>query len=219
MSQRKKNSTKETQIWQLPEKLLPEIRKNVAVIIAKLGPKFQFGPYELEDLESQALLWINDKFDRYDKSRAKKNGLFNFMYTVIKNKLYNLKRNEFSRLDPPCTKCPLNAYINKQCTAYEQLEDCSYYAKWLKINRSKEQLMSVYSADDSKDDNTRSPLESMISSEELQSIWNRLSEKHKKTMEDVLTNEKVNKVRLNNLIKECRWILEHDEEHSADLSD
>lgn len=219
MNQQKKNLTKKIQAWQLPEELLPEVTRNVAVIIAKLGPKFQFGPYELEDLESEAVIWINEKFHRYDESRAKKNGLFNFMYTVIKNKLYNLKRDEFSRLDPPCTKCPLNAYVNKVCTAYENMEECGYYSKWLKINQSKEQLTSVYSANDSRDEKIKSPLDSMISSEELQKIWNKLSERHRKTMEDVLTNEKVNKVRLNNLVKECRWILDNDEEYPSNYSD
>ena len=178
-----------------------------------------FGPYELEDLQSEALLWINKKYHKFDENRSEgKNLLFNFMYTVIRNELYNLKRNKFSRLSPPCTKCPLNAFVGGECTAYEKLEDCSYYAKWIKINKSKEQLMSVYSAEDSADNSSQSPLDKIVVSEELQEIWDRLPEKHRKTMEDVLTNEKVNKVRLNNLIKECQWVIQNECEN-PDSSD
>lgn len=202
---KKKKPKNQIQNWQLPEKRLTEIQHNITVIIAKLGPLYRFGHYELEDLETSALIWINNKYHLYDENRK----LFNYMYTIIKHELYNLKRKEFSRISPPCVKCPLNAYKNKKCLLYEELSDCKYYATWLSINKRKEELSSVYQAADSKDTSTVNPLSQLVNDEQLKAIAKHLSPKHQETLQKVMENEKVNKVRFDNLIAECKWILQN----------
>ena len=161
--------------WKIPADKLAEVQSNTSVIVNFLQHKYKFGPYEKEDLEHEALIKVNKEFDKFDPERAAgANKLYNFMFVIINRLLYNLKRDKFRRFSPPCQKCPLNAYINKKCTAYENLEECSYYADWIRTNEQKEMLMHVFSIDDSKESGQLSTLERMERDEQIGEIRNYL---------------------------------------------
>lgn len=108
-------------------------------ISSRLANKFKFGYHQLDDMKQQAALFAWEGLDNYDGVRP----LENFLWVHVHNRLYNFKRNNFSRLDKPCLSCPLNAFVNSKCTMYQELNDCEYYAKWSARNEIKKNLMST----------------------------------------------------------------------------
>ena len=111
----------------------------VAIIdkVAKgLANKFKFGYHSVEDIRQQARLYACMVMPKYDDSRP----LENFLWVHVRNRLCNYKRDNYERRDKPCDKCPLNAYVNKKCTAYQDMEECEFYAKWLLRNSTKKNL-------------------------------------------------------------------------------
>jgi len=105
----------------------------------KLGRKFRFGCYTEEDLKQEAYILAWECVPRWDGKRP----LGALIYSHLYNRLSLIKRMKYERIEPPCTMCPLDAYVNKKCVAYEDLEDCKYYAGWLKRNEVKKSLMNV----------------------------------------------------------------------------
>jgi len=109
-------------------------------IANKLANKFKFGYYGIEDIKQECFIQAMDALNRYDSSRP----LSNFLWSHIKNRLCNLKRDKYFRLEKPCDKCPLNAYIAKDnsCKLYENKMDCSLYNVWSTKNSSKQNIMN-----------------------------------------------------------------------------
>ena len=90
-------------------------------IANQLCDKFKFGYYDREDIKQECYIQAIDALDRYDTNRP----LVNFLWSHIRNRLCNLKRDKYFRLEKPCDKCPLNAYVaaEDRCTAYDKKTD------------------------------------------------------------------------------------------------
>ena len=114
-------------------------------ISSKLSGKFKFGYYELEDIKQEAALFAWQGLENYDGVRP----LENFLWIHIRNRLYNLKRNNYCRPEKPCDNCPYDAYIKKndECSKYSSMKECIIYLKWFKRNQTKKNLMSTKSSD------------------------------------------------------------------------
>jgi hypothetical protein len=109
-------------------------------IANKLCSKFKFGYYSAEDIRQECFIQAIDGLERYDSSRP----LNNFLWTHIKNRLCNLKRDKYFRLEKPCNKCPYNAYCAKDdsCSAYDNKMDCTLYNVWYTKNTAKQNIMN-----------------------------------------------------------------------------
>ena len=141
----------------------------------RLASRFKFGYNSVEDMKQEARMFCIEAMPRYDGERP----LENFLYIHAHNRLYNLKRNKYMRLDKPCLDCPLSAYdphcakSNSQCTEFEDKEDCELYAAWFKRTSSKHNLMypkEISSIDDSQEKNMRidgKPIEDVLDEEEV----------------------------------------------------
>ena len=95
-----------------------------------LAKSFAFGYFDSDDIRQEAFIFAMEAVVRYDKSRP----LANFLYTHIKNRLINFKRDRFHRNDPPC----------QLCSAGERHEDgnhCAKFIAWKKRNSAKQSLM------------------------------------------------------------------------------
>src|SRR5437763_58309 len=66
-----------------------------------LARSFRFGIYDVEDIKQEARIMGLEAVPRWDRKRP----LENFLYSHIRNRLINFKRNKFRRNDPPCPKC------------------------------------------------------------------------------------------------------------------
>lgn len=81
--------------------------------------------------------------NRYDDKRP----LENFLWTHVKNRLGNFKRDNWERLSKPCLKCPLLAFdsVRQLCTVHEDLLNCDPYRKWFSKTTAKKNIISFAS--------------------------------------------------------------------------
>ena len=117
-------------------------------IANRLASKFKFGYHELEDMRQQARLFAWEGLENYDGIRP----LENFLWTHVRNRLYNFKRNNFGRPDKPCDACPIfdRHFTNSMgygCKAYDNHEECDLYTGWLTRNTSKKNIMNTAQLD------------------------------------------------------------------------
>jgi DNA-directed RNA polymerase specialized sigma subunit len=72
-------------------------------ISKRLGHKFKFGYHNFDDMKQQAAIFALEGLEKYDKKRP----LENFLWTHVRNRLFNYKRDNYQRPDKPCLSCPL----------------------------------------------------------------------------------------------------------------
>jgi len=116
-----------------------EVLQIISRISNKLASTFKFGYHELEDMKQEAALFAWQGLENYDGIRP----LENFLWVHVRNRLYNFKRNNYARPDKPCDHCPFNAWVNFECTKYDNMLDCELYAKAERRNETKRNLMST----------------------------------------------------------------------------
>ena len=99
-------------------------------------------------MRQQARLFAWEGLENYDGIRP----LENFLWTHVRNRLYNFKRNNFGRPDKPCDVCPFfdKNFINSKgygCKAYDNHEECDLYTGWLSRNTAKKNIMNTAQLD------------------------------------------------------------------------
>ena len=116
-----------------------EVIQIIDGIANRLAGKFKFGYHEIEDMKQQARLFAWQGLENYDGIRP----LENFLWTHVRNRLYNFKRNNFGRPDKPCDTCPFynKGSATKPCEAFAKQQDCDLYAGWLQRNTAKRNIM------------------------------------------------------------------------------
>lgn len=110
-------------------------------ITKRLANKFRFAYHTTEDMKQQAAIFALEGLQNYDKKRP----LENFLWTHVRNRLFNYKRNNYQRPDKPCFSCPFfdqhcKLSIN-QCEQYSNKQDCELYASWSKRNEAKKNII------------------------------------------------------------------------------
>jgi hypothetical protein len=194
-----------------------EVFDKIQLVAKKIAKKYRFGYYSEEDIAQEAVILIiqNDLLKNYDPSRP----LENFLSRVLKNRLFNFKRDNYKRPDPPCVRCPLSAYVNKVCTAYENLMDCEFYKKWVENNKSKENIMHAISLEvldyTKEDEMVRYSVDfegdvDISIYEDI--ILNNLSIKERKLYIRFKEGDKISKVDLDNLFERVRSIVNEQTE-------
>lgn len=110
-------------------------------ISKRLAHKFKFAYHNFDDMKQQAAIFALEGLEKYDQSRP----LENFLWTHVRNRLFNFKRNNYQRPDKPCLKCEFydKACMNSsnECTKYSDKQSCSLYASWSKRNESKKNIV------------------------------------------------------------------------------
>ena len=111
-------------------------------ISSKLCYKFKFGYHDVDDMKQQAKLFALEGLDKYDGKRP----LENFLWTHVRNRLFNYKRDNYERPDNPCLSCPfydpnLDASKNK-CKKFSDKSECSLFYGWSKRNTNKKNIMN-----------------------------------------------------------------------------
>jgi DNA-directed RNA polymerase specialized sigma24 family protein len=90
-----------------------EVIDIINTVADRLCYKFKFGYHSAEDMKQQARLYAWEGMEKYDGKRP----LENFLWTHVRNRLYNFKRNNYSRLEKPCDTCEF--FKNKRCMAFD----------------------------------------------------------------------------------------------------
>jgi hypothetical protein len=110
-------------------------------ISKRLGHKFKFGYHSFEDMKQQAAIFALEGLKKYDNSRP----LENFLWTHVRNRLFNYKRDNYQRPDKPCLSCPLYdvhcKVSSNQCSKYVDKNECELFSSWEIRNNSKKNIM------------------------------------------------------------------------------
>lgn len=110
-------------------------------ISKRLGHKFKFGYHEFDDMKQQAAIFALEGLEKYDNTRP----LENFLWTHVRNRLFNYKRNNYQRPDKPCFTCPFydKGYkkSNNQCSEFKDKMECQLFAAWSNRNDAKKNIM------------------------------------------------------------------------------
>jgi hypothetical protein len=110
-------------------------------ISKRLANKFKFAYHSFEDMKQQAAIFALEGLERYDNSRP----LENFLWTHVRNRLFNYKRNNYQRPDKPCLTCEFFDKLCKkstnQCEKYEDKQACQLYSSWAKRNENKKNII------------------------------------------------------------------------------
>jgi hypothetical protein len=118
-----------------------EFLKVLDNITKKLGHKFKFGYHDFEDMKQQSAIFAMEGLQRYDNSRP----LENFLWTHVRNRLFNYKRNNYQRPDKPCLTCPFYdkhySCSSNQCSEFKDKNECGLYVSWSTRNEAKKNIM------------------------------------------------------------------------------
>ena len=139
MTKKKKQTKTKTT---LPNNVSEEEFLRVLDSIGKrLGHKFKFGYHDFDDMKQQASIFALEGLEKYDNTRP----LENFLWTHVRNRLFNYKRNNYQRPDKPCLTCPFYdkhySCSNNQCSEFKDKSECQLYVAWSNRNDAKKNIM------------------------------------------------------------------------------
>jgi hypothetical protein len=138
MTKKKPKTTKISTNNQVSESDFLTVLDNIS---KRLVHKFKFGYHDVDDMKQQAAIFALEGLEKYDHSRP----LENFLWTHVRNRLFNYKRNNYQRPDKPCLNCPLYdpdlKSSTNQCSKYSNKQNCEPYASWSNRNESKKNIM------------------------------------------------------------------------------
>ena len=121
-----------------------ELIRIIDKIANRFAGTFKFGYHEIEDMRQQAWQVALEGLKDYDGKRP----LENFLWTHVRNRLYNFKRDNYFRPEKPCDRCPL--LRNDECTKFKDRLECDLYSRWEKRTEKRKSLMSAVEHTDNK---------------------------------------------------------------------
>ena len=84
--------------------------------IADLKKTKAFAFFEEEDIKQEVRLICFNALEKFDESKS---SVRTYLWSCVTNRLNNLKRDKYYRLEKPCskTKCPMYNVFQKKCTS------------------------------------------------------------------------------------------------------
>lgn len=200
---------KQTDIFtrkKVKESVFLEALENIS---KRLIYKFKFGYHEIEDMKQQAAIFALEGLEQYDNIRP----LENFLWTHVRNRLFNFKRNNYFRPESVCTTCPFfdpkNLKSINQCSKFTNKEDCDILNQWISRNTTKRNLMHTNDLLIETHSESTEAKESLVTNIEnneiIHLIEGKLESQHRATYLKLRGGAKVPKqdlIRLQNHIKE-----------------
>jgi hypothetical protein len=179
-------------------------------ISKKLAYKFKFGYHDHSDMKQQIAIFALEGLKNYDGIRP----LENFLWTHVRNRLFNYKRDNYQRPNKPCLTCPLydpnNQTSKSQCSKYTDKSECDLYAGWSKRNTTKKNLVYLTGVEDfSLVPKTHSVnFDSLVSNKEILDLLDsELSGEERELYLKFRGGAKINKSDMNKLLIKIRYIL------------
>lgn len=190
-----------------------EFLEAVDKITKKLIYKFKFGYHEAEDMKQQATVFAIQGLEHYDKSRP----LENFLWTHVRNRLFNYKRDNYQRPDKPCIGCPFfdknYTKSDNQCSKYKNRSDCEPFNAWETKNSSKKNIMKPLAIDYLSDAPNSFNTNDLIKNKEIMNIIDKnLPIKLRPIYLNVLAGQKVPKKDYETLVCTIKQILNIEED-------
>lgn len=127
----------------LPNLSEAEIVDSIYRVVNQLASRFRFGYHSIEDMKQEGAKFAIEAINSgsYDASRP----LENFLYTHLRNRFINFKRDKYIRNEPPCKTCifydPTFKKSTNACGAFVDKGDCQKLTDWQVRNSVKKSLM------------------------------------------------------------------------------
>jgi len=188
-------------------------------ITKRLSYKFKFGYHSVDDMKQQAAIFALEGLKKYDNSRP----LENFLWTHVRNRLFNYKRDNYQRPDKPCLSCIFyDQYCKKstnQCAEYKNKNDCEEYNAWYERNNSKKNIMKPVAMDETNDpsslQNKNNSMLDIVANEQLIEILDKnIPAQYRESYLKLKHGDKIYKADLIKLTKIIKTILS---EHNYDI--
>ncbi len=179
-----------------------EFIKIIDIISKKLAYKFKFGYHNYDDMKQQISIFALEGLKNYDHKRP----LENFLWTHVRNRLFNYKRDNYQRPDKPCLTCPL--YKHMTCTKYSNKNECELYYNWINRNTIKKNLMHLTTIDEIKDyANIFNEEDNMVNNELIKIVEEHLVGDDRITYLKVKSGTKVSKADMIKLTEKLQQII------------
>lgn len=107
----------------------------ISKVVRRLASKFKFGYHEIDDIKQQAYIEAHAGLEKYDGIRP----LENFIWTHIRNRLFNFKRDNYERPGTPCDSCEFIG--GNGCQKHADMIDCEQYNNWVNRNIRKKNIV------------------------------------------------------------------------------
>ena len=181
-----------------------EVIDIINTVADRLCYKFKFGYHSAEDMKQQARLFAWQGMEKYDGKRP----LENFLWTHVRNRLYNFKRNNYSRLEKPCDTCEF--FKNKRCMAFDDQMECTLYKGWSDRNNAKKSLMHSVSVDFDQKEEDNTILSTIQTKEILQLLDCELHVSFREDWIRFTNNLKLSKIKRDKLLEEIHRVLQEN---------
>lgn len=198
---------KKTEKKQISEQ---ELLDTIETISKKLAYKFKFGYHEIDDMRQQISIFALEGLKNYDYNRP----LENFLWTHVRNRLFNFKRDNYQRPDKPCNNCPFfDPNMNKSmncCEKYTDKLECSEYNSWYSRNISKKNLMHLNTIEELKEylPNNNKHTDHVSNGEIIDRIEENLNGEYRAIYLKMKMGIKIPKLELNKLVAKIQEILD-----------
>lgn len=185
-------------------------------ISKRLGHKFKFGYHSYEDMKQQAAIFALEGLEKYDNKRP----LENFLWTHVRNRLFNYKRDNYQRPDKPCLSCifydPHCKKSTNQCEEYSDKSNCEEYTAWNTRNNNKKNIMRPVGIEDLQEQHVSisqlssedSILELVANEQILKILDENIPAQHRATYLKLKYGDKVYKTDMNKLLDCIKQILQ-----------
>lgn len=175
-------------------------------ISKRLVYKFKFGYHDIDDMKQQAAIFALEGLEKYDHKRP----LENFLWTHVRNRLFNYKRNNYQRPDKPCLTCPLydpNLKVSTSgCSKYIDKNECELYKSWYDRNTNKKNIMKP-SHIDYDITNPSSMLDSISNNEIIKFLDQNIYSEYRETYLRLKHGEKIAKQKLSKLQNHIAFLM------------
>lgn len=205
MKKKKKTTKKPRAKISVDEQQFVEVLEKIT---KKLSYKFKFGYHDIDDMKQQAAIFAIEALEKYDHKRP----LENFLWTHIRNRLFNYKRDHYQRPDKPCLTCPLyDAHLKNStsgCTKFNNKHECDLYQNWFSRNDRKKNLMQLTGMSDEHQPHDNLDFLENISNKEIISILeNNLTYEYREIYLKLKNGEKVRSTDLQKIRIEIERII------------
>jgi DNA-directed RNA polymerase specialized sigma24 family protein len=126
-----------------------EVLADIEHVTTALAAKMCFGFHEVDDMAQDGVVFALEAMEKFDPTQSH---LRTFLYIHVRRRFINMKRNQYTRLTPPCSQCPFRK--GEGCAEFEDKADCFKYAGWEKRNATKRSLMGSFDASEVRNEET-----------------------------------------------------------------
>lgn len=126
-----------------------EVLDDIKHVTTALAAHMQFGFHEMDDMAQDGVVFALEALEKFDPTRSR---LRTFLYTHVRRRFINMKRDQYSRLTPPCSQCCFKK--DEGCAEFQNKADCFKHAGWEKRNAKKRSLMGSFDASEVRNEET-----------------------------------------------------------------